>query len=426
MMQELRNPRVSVRIPVYNHEKYVAECLESVLNQTFQDFEILITDDGSTDRSVEVIRSFTDPRIHLNVFPENQGCNVAIADCGRRARGTYMANLCSDDAWEPDKLEKQVRFLDEHLEIDAVFTKVRIIDENGADFTRQNHPYYAVFDVENRDRDQWLRYFFLHGNCLCIPSVMIRTAVYQSLQFQDQRLASLGDFDLWIRFALDHDLHILDERLTRFRVRDNEANASGDRIDNHIRTHFEYKQLMRHFLQITSADRLLRIFPECETYGHPSDETVAYCLARRGIDAGDRFRQLWGLETLFDLMADEGMATNLARDYGFRYKDLHRLTASIDVFALGAEQVCRRQIEQTQAKLDQLAKQMAERERLIQEREAHFAALQQSFADQSQEAQAAAHQQAALHAEIDAMQATISWRVTKPLRIIRAWMNRLK
>ena len=102
-------PRVSVRIPAYNHGKYILECLQSVLEQTFQDFEIVITDDGSTDDTVEIIRSFSDPRIHLEVFPENRGLTSTVANCCRRAKGEYIANLCSDDAWEKDKLEKQDR-----------------------------------------------------------------------------------------------------------------------------------------------------------------------------------------------------------------------------------------------------------------------------------------------------------------------------
>ena len=105
-------PKVSIIIPSYNHEKYIRECLQSALNQDYQDFEIIITDDGSSDRSVEIIKEFTDPRIHLFVHPHNQGACVTMNHCLEQAKGEYIGVLNSDDAWEPTKLGKQVRLLD--------------------------------------------------------------------------------------------------------------------------------------------------------------------------------------------------------------------------------------------------------------------------------------------------------------------------
>ena len=103
-------PLVSVRIPSYNHEKYIHDCIASVLNQTFQDFEIVIVDDCSTDGSVNVIRKFNDPRIKLEVLKRNSGMNVAVERCMQQCSGKYVANISSDDMWIPTKLEKQVAF----------------------------------------------------------------------------------------------------------------------------------------------------------------------------------------------------------------------------------------------------------------------------------------------------------------------------
>lgn len=325
-------PRVSVRIPSYNHEQYVTECLQSVLNQTFQDFEIIITDDGSTDRTVEIIRTFDDPRIKLEVFPENQGCAVAVANCCRLARGEYIANLCSDDIWEKDKLEKQVNYLDAHPEMGAVFTKVSIIDDNG--HVDLNTGYNQLFDVENRSREQWLRHFFLVGNCLCAPSVMIRRNIYESLNYQDMRMASLPDFDLWVRFSLQHRLHILDGRLTRFRLRANNANASAGRTENTIRVYFESKQILNHYRQIAQIEQLMAIFPECTKYGTPTEETIPYFLARIAIDSPREFSQLWGLETLFLFMELPANADRIKQLFHFTYKNLHHLTQTIDPYHL--------------------------------------------------------------------------------------------
>src|SRR5215207_6745619 len=156
-------PSVSVIIPAYNHEKFVAECIQSVLNQTFQDFEIIITDDASTDRTVEIIESFDDSRIKLFKHSKNQGVSIAANNCILHAGGRYIAWLSTDDAWYPEKLEIQVRYLDEHPEIGGAFGKAAWIDESGNLITDNSFPYLDVFNVPNRSRVEWLRYFFLTG-----------------------------------------------------------------------------------------------------------------------------------------------------------------------------------------------------------------------------------------------------------------------
>ncbi|HSE39385.1 MAG TPA: glycosyltransferase family 2 protein, partial [Acidobacteriota bacterium] len=97
-------PTVSVIIPSYNHERFVQECIQSVLNQTFQDFEIIITDDASIDRTVEIIEQFDDPRIKLFKHSINQGVSIAANNCIKHAKGKYIAWLSSDDAWYSEKL----------------------------------------------------------------------------------------------------------------------------------------------------------------------------------------------------------------------------------------------------------------------------------------------------------------------------------
>jgi len=322
----LNAPWVTVRIPSYNHEKYIHACIESVLNQTFTDFEIVIIDDCSTDNSVEVIRRFQDPRIKLDVLPRNSGMNVAVERCMQLSSGKYVANLSSDDLWAPTKLAQQVTFLEQHPEFDAVFTQVQIVGENGNALSSRE--FANPFDYENRSPEEWLRRFFYFGNCLCNPSVMIRREVYEKFGYQDKRFISLSDFDLWVKLSFEHRFWILDQQLTMFRIRDNGMNLSANNPANRNRQQFEFKQILNHYLQIHNPEKLKKIFPECTKYGNPNEQTIPYFLGKLAIDFPSKIHQLWGCETIFDLMEDAETAKRLEKECDFRYRDLIELTKS--------------------------------------------------------------------------------------------------
>lgn len=137
MNKEKKMPQVSVIMPSYNKEKYIGEAIESIIRQTFSDWELIIIDDCSTDHSVEVIRSYQDDRIR---FYENS-FNIGIAENRNQgialATGKYIALLDADDISLPERLEKEIVFLDEHPEIDVVFGGFKEID--GEDIIRETY-----------------------------------------------------------------------------------------------------------------------------------------------------------------------------------------------------------------------------------------------------------------------------------------------
>ena len=328
-----RIPLVSVRIPSYNHEDYIYDCINSVLNQTFQNFEIIIVDDGSTDLTVDIIRRFNDKRISLSILERNSGTAFAVEKCLEHCRGKYIANLCSDDMWEKTKLEKQVEFLENNEKYDAVFTQVDFINETGKSMEEADNKYSEIFDYKNRNSMEWLRRFFHQGNCLCIPSVLIKKEVYDSLNYQDKRMASLSDFDLWVRFSMNHELWILDEKLTMFRIRNNDMNLSADTLGNRNRGAFELKQILNNYLLLKSAKFLIEILPECLKFGKPQDWAIPYFLGRVALEPQNSFLfHLWGAEKIFDLLGDPIDAQNLEKEYDFRYVDFHNITKSVNFF----------------------------------------------------------------------------------------------
>ena len=115
-------PRVSVVMPAYNAEKYIGEAIDSILNQTFTDFEFIIIDDGSSDRTADIVKSYSDPRIRLLANERNSGIVASLNRGIQKATGKYIARMDADDYSRLDRIKKQVDFLDNHPEVIALGT----------------------------------------------------------------------------------------------------------------------------------------------------------------------------------------------------------------------------------------------------------------------------------------------------------------
>lgn len=339
-------PRVSVILTSFNHEKYIREAIESVLNQTFTDFDLIIWDDASADGSWVVINSYADPRIKAfrNEVQKRgvYGINKAISEL---VAGEYVAIHHSDDVWEFDKLEKQVAYLDAHPEIGATFTQVQAIGENGAPFAEEGHSYLHVFEQPNRTRHEWLKHFFFHGNGLCHPSVLIRKACYLEVGVYDRRLGQIGDFEMWVRLCMKYNIHILEKPLTRFRVRENEMNQSGNKPETHNRISLEYQQVLLNYLAISSEAELFAIFPDIREMAIAKHNHIPFLLARYAIERGMHIHQAFGFNLLYDLMRDPTTVGELEQKYNFSYINFIQLTGSRDIFRLEAVAQLRKEID---------------------------------------------------------------------------------
>jgi len=335
----IESPTVSVLIASYNHEKYVADSLQSVLDQTYQDFEVVIVDDGSTDGTVTEIKKITDPRIKQVFLNQNMGIIVAKTKGLSLASGRYIAILNSDDMFLSDKLEKQVALLDSHPEVGAVLTQAHIIDDDGKPFLDSKHFYYNIFTQPNRTRQEWLHHFFYKGNCLCMPSAMIRRECYEVTGYPDKRLHQLPDFDLWIRMCFRYELHVLQEKLTLFRVRADEANASCNRPEASIRSLYEQIKVLRHYLMIDREEELLKIFPEAEKYLDPhfllASDVIPFVIAQLALGTDSRAHHVFAMDTLFQLLSDPNLARKLYERFRFTYKDFIKISGEYDLFQSG-------------------------------------------------------------------------------------------
>lgn len=200
-------PRVTVFMPVFNREKTLRESIDSVLAQTFPDFELLLIDDGSKDRSVEIVRSYPDPRIRLVAHERNQGIPRTRNHGLEQARGEYLMILDSDDVATPSRLRRQVVFLDRHPDIAAVGSWLTRIDASGRTTGFMVRP--------TRPEDIQARMLFV--SCFKNPAMTARTEVLRRFRYREE-FVYCQDIDLWARVSARHRLANLPLFLTRYRT----------------------------------------------------------------------------------------------------------------------------------------------------------------------------------------------------------------
>lgn len=313
---------VSVAMASYNHAPYVGAALRSVLDQSFQDFEIVVTDDGSEDATVDEARRVGDPRISVTTLPSNVGACIALNSSIQRSTGRYVAILNSDDVFLPGKLERQVRFLDAHPEIGAVFGYPMFIDESGNRLAPADTFYGDTFYVPNRTRAKWLRHFFFVGNVLCHPSALIRRQCYDSVGLYNPALAQIPDLDMWIRLLHRFDIHLIEEPLVGFRILRDGQNASAGKPDAIARLQWEWLKVLPRYASLDS-DFLSEVFPELHPHS-PSARPLAWYLGKLACTVGRPPHILFGLDLMYQAAA--------LSDDPEVYRDFIRYSGAYDIF----------------------------------------------------------------------------------------------
>jgi glycosyltransferase involved in cell wall biosynthesis len=206
----MSKPRISVAMSVYNSERYLALAIESVLAQTFTDFEFLILNDGSVDGSRATIDHYAgaDPRIRA-IHRENKGLVISLNELLAEARAPLIARMDGDDICLPERFEKQVAFMDANPEHGVVGTWTADIDEDGNPYLMRgaDHPttYEDFLDVIGK------------RSLLCHPSAMMRRDVVLSVGGYHAAFKHCEDFDLWLRLASVTKLCSIPERLLKYR-----------------------------------------------------------------------------------------------------------------------------------------------------------------------------------------------------------------
>lgn len=245
----MRNPLISVILPVYNGEEHLTECIESVLSQTFNDFEFIIVDDASTDNTLKILQKFAsiDSRIKIFQHKVNQKQTAAANTACQNASGKYIARMDADDIALPHRFKEQVEFMEKNPDIGMIGSWVHIIDNNG-----------NIYEIIKTNTSQGsLGWSLIFDVSFISSSVMMRKDIIEQVGFYQTRQAE--DYDLWSRVSTIANIANLPLVLQQRRVWDGQVSHTVTR-ETHNCTLQIMKKNMQLLLNDSSIDlKLVRV-----------------------------------------------------------------------------------------------------------------------------------------------------------------------
>ena len=233
-------PRVSVCVPSYNHSRFLAQTLDSILSQTYLDLEIIIVDDGSTDNSFEIAQRYQSEhpskiRLYTHANNQNLGTSETVNAAFAKVRGEYWMGLPSDDLLHPNKIERQVQFLDQHKDIGWVYSYANYIDDTG-------ELLQGLFG-EDISRDAAPVEAMIRGNRVPGMTALMRRSISEKVGLHDASLV-YSDWHYWVRMTAAAKVGFINEPLVYYRVHGSNTSIGVDRDINLAR-----------FVEVTQAIR---------------------------------------------------------------------------------------------------------------------------------------------------------------------------
>lgn len=213
-------PLVTVIIATYNRRHFLAQAIDSVLAQTYQPLELIVIDDGSVDGTAEMIQERYQDRVHY-AYQENQGRSAARNHGLRLARGRYIAFLDSDDLWKPEKIERQVAFMEHHPEYGLTHAFSEVVNQNGMFDAAQTHLREALYSQALK---RGYSYEAMSQQCIMfLSTVMLRAELLPNIGGMDEHIVAFEDWDWYLRLSLHTRIGTLEECLVRYRIHDDNS-----------------------------------------------------------------------------------------------------------------------------------------------------------------------------------------------------------
>lgn len=319
---------VSIILCSFNRAHTLKESIDSILEQTYRDFELIVIDDGSTDHTLELLNSYQDIRVRVFPLEENQ-YYCAAANFGiRQAEGEYIAFATSDDIWEKEKLKRQVDYLEGRRECGACFTYTEVVNESGEATNEKYEMLSGLFNMNFHTQKEWVQRFIFEGNCVSHPSAVVRKTVLDAVGGYNLLYCQSADMDLWLRIVRRYPIHVIDKKLVHYRIfKDPQAQISGMDEKKAARFLNEHMIIRRRFIRDLSAEEMISFFGDrfrnkdaCAPLEIEIEKAFLLMECAEGLP---NFRIL-GIEKFEELLREPEAVSVLREKYNVRLQDIYR------------------------------------------------------------------------------------------------------
>lgn len=394
-------PLISIVMVNYNHDDFLKESIDSVLQQTYDNWELIIVDDGSTDTSVDIVHQYVDSRIKLYEQKENMHICVATNIGLSHIKGEYVARLDSDDIWEANKLEKQLKLFQQNPDVYVCFTKLDIINEQGDVINAELPDLYSLYNTRQESRENWIKFFFFHGNSLIQSTMMMKREVVDKVGGFNLAYVQAHDFDFFIRVIKQYDFSFLEEPLIGYR-RTLKQNSSLNQ-DNNRRFYNEHMNIRYHFFDEFDDELFVRsfqnLFVNSESRTHEEllcEQAFLLCKCVRG----NEVNPLWGVMKLEELLRKPSMMKLLKEKFNYSLKDYYVENTKCMFYTdeLNEEK------ESLINRINDLERRETELEKVLHDNKEYSNWLEQVVENKNQ--------------LIETVENSTSWKLTKPLRAV--------
>lgn len=389
------NQKISVLMVNYNHETHLPLTIESVLSQSYQNIQFIIIDDGSTDGSQTIIKDYAkkDPRIEYYFLEKNRHICHATNFGFSKVTGEYLARIDSDDLWYPDKLQKQLEFMQETPDCNVCFSWTDLIDENGNDLSDSEQDLYNLFNGRHPScQEHWLEFFFIHGNCLSHPSLLMKSEIQKEIGDFNPAYRQAHDFDYWIRIAKKYPIFVMEEKLTAMRrfVNSSLLNTSSTTEPDTTRYLNEYLLIRKHFFEDMDSDLFVRTFRSYFRNPDASTSEEIFCeqaFLLCDCKYGGKQNPLLGIMKLEELLACPKTAAVLEAIYHF---------TPISYYKISSQHIfCDSFVQNDLLKVQTLTEELRQYKEHLKEAENHIFQLSSS---------------------LNTITTSTSWKITSPVR----------
>lgn len=315
--------KISLVVTCFNHEKYIDFHINSILEQHYDNIEIIFVDDCSSDKTVEKIKKYNDNRIKLIEHPYNMGINASMRDGINAAKGDIIVLSSGDDAEKKDFLHELNAIYSENPKINVVYPSMELMDENGKLLNEVRH-------IKLKDKYEILHKIFFDYNPLFSPEMSFRTSAIRDKLFLPNSVANHQDCLIHIDILLNCDnenIYYLDKPLVKYRVPNSHSGISLRSVATENRENLETDYVLNEFLKIKNPEIFTKIFKnEIPDNIEITDKVIPYWLGHIALKSSSDVRKQWGYKRVIKFLETQENFDLVHKLYGFEFKNLLSLT----------------------------------------------------------------------------------------------------